>query len=151
MSEARTDRHSTQEPMDQAAEPIRYPVNHVVGVLDTPEQVTSAVEALLRGGFLDSEVEVDCGGQASADRLRASTGRTGLLDAILRVTEALGVPHDETEVKHRYEQALRDGQFVVMVLALTDDRKERAGQILREHGGHFINFLGRFAREEIAP
>jgi hypothetical protein len=151
MSEARTDRDSMQQPTDRSAEPIRYPVNHVVGILDTPKQVTSAVEALLRGGFLDSEVEVDCGGPAAADRLRATTGRTGLLDAILRVAEALGVPHDETEVKHRYEQALRDGQFLVMVQALTDERKERAGQILREHGGHFINFLGRFAREELAP
>ena len=151
MSEAPTDRHSMQEPVDRSTEPVRYPVNHVVGILETPEEVTSTVEALLRGGFLDSEVEVDCGGQASADRLRAATGRTGLLDAILRVTEALGLPHDETEVKHRYEQGLRDGQFLVMVQALTDDRKERAGQILREHGGHFINFLGRFTREEIAP
>ena len=150
MSEARSDRDSTQEPVDRSAAPVRYPVNHVVGVVDAPEQVTSTVEALLGGGFLDSEVEVGCGGQAAADRLRSSTGRTGLLDAILRVTEALGVPNDEMEVKHRYEQALRDGRFLVLVLALTDDRKQRAAQIIRDHGGHFINFLGRFTREEIA-
>jgi hypothetical protein len=52
-------------------------------------------------------------------------------------------------VKERYEEAIRDGRFVVLVLAPTDERKKVAGQILHDHGAHFVNFLGRFAIETL--
>ena len=108
-----------------------------------------ALEALSTGGFLASEVTDACG-EREADRLRASSGRTGLLGHVLRVAEQIGIPNDELETKERYEQALRDGQVVLMVLAPTEERKMRAADLLRAHSGHFINFLGRFTREEIA-
>ncbi len=75
MSEAPTDQDSMQERVDRPTEAVRYPVNRVVGIIDTPEQVTSTVEALLGGGFLDSEVEVDCGGQPCAARARPQSVR----------------------------------------------------------------------------
>ncbi|MEA2578505.1 MAG: hypothetical protein QOD78_2093, partial [Chloroflexota bacterium] len=47
-----------------------------------------------------------------------------------------------------YEQAVREGQVVVMVKA-RGPRKAAAIRVLREHGGHFINYYGRFATEEV--
>ena len=62
------------EPRESAGQ---YPVNHVVGVIDTPAGARAAVEALTTGGFLASEVHVACGNDAAAV-LQATTGRTGL-------------------------------------------------------------------------
>lgn len=145
MSEPHSDRASAEP----APPEVRYPNDHVVAVINTPQQVESALEALRAGGFLESELSAVCGG-AAADRLRASTGRSGFIAKLIRVAERLGVRDDEMELKDRYEQALRDGRIVVAVLALSEERKERAATILGEHGGHFINFLGRFTIEKIA-
>jgi hypothetical protein len=38
----------------------------------------------------------------------------------------------------------------VLVLALTEERKQRAAEILRQHGGHFINFFGGLEIERLA-
>ena len=146
MSEPRSDRDATQESSSPRAESVRYPTNHVIAVVDTADQLTSAARALTEGGFLDSEIEVTCG-RAAADALDANTGRTGLAHLAIRLAERLGISNDEMAVKERYEEALRDGRFVVTVAAPTDERKNIAGQILHDHGAHFVNFMGRFSME----
>jgi hypothetical protein len=82
-----------------------------------------------------------------ADRLKASTGRGGLAGVAIRVAQKLGLEDDEMSLKSVYEQALRDGSFVVLVDAPTGERKERAAEVLRQHGAHSIHYLGRFLIE----
>ena len=119
-----------------------------MGVLDTPEQLQSALDALTAGGVAESDITVSCG-RAVADRLRASTGRTGLPHVAIRIAERLGVQDDEMILKDRYEQALRDGKLVVSVSASSADRKALAAQAFRDQGGHLVNFLGRFTIEPL--
>jgi hypothetical protein len=52
-------------------------------------------------------------------------------------------------VQDTYERALRDGRAVVMVHVHGDAPKVAAQRILKSHGGHFINYYGRFATEEL--
>ncbi len=47
-----------------------------------------------------------------------------------------------------YERAVRDGGAVVMVKARGDAKKAATLDVLQRHGGHFINYYGRFATEE---
>ncbi|MEO8201931.1 MAG: hypothetical protein ABI679_15475 [Gemmatimonadota bacterium] len=56
---------------------VRYPLNSVLGVLDTADEASCAVSALT-GPFLDTEIKAMCG-QKEAERLRSGTGRTGCL------------------------------------------------------------------------
>lgn len=127
---------------------MRYPEGNVVGILDNLDQLESAIIALTGNGFLQSEIDVACG-EAAAERLAANTGRSGLADLAMRIVTALGMPDDETIVKAGYEQALRDGHFVVLALAPTEERKELAAKLLAEHGGHSVNFLGRSTIEKM--
>ncbi len=154
MTEPRSDREPARAPAGRHADPhveaVRYPENHVVGIVDTPEQAAAAFHALTDGGFLESEITLACGVEA-ADRLQASSGRSGLIGRVLQVADRLGVRDEELETKHEYEQALRDGSITFVVLAPTEERKQRAADILREHGGHFINFMGRYTIEQLAP
>jgi hypothetical protein len=57
---------------------------------------------------------------------------------------------EEMDAWRQYEQALQDGHLNVLVLAPTEERKRLAADILRQHGGHFINFFGRLAIEKLA-
>jgi len=120
----------------------------VVAVLDTPHQTSCALDALLGGGFLESEVELRRGTE-DADRVEAGTGRRGFQDWFIRLFQSVGLRNAETEMKDRYEQALRDGHTVLAVMAPTDERKDLAAQIIRECGGHFINFFGHLNVERI--
>ena len=148
MTDPRTDRDAEPKAAGLHAGPVQYPENHVLGILDTPEQVRAARTALTAAGFRESEIEVSRG-PGAADNLHASTGRTGLAGLAIRLAQSVGLADDEMEVKDRYEQALRDGGTVVVVLAPTDERKVAAAQVLAEQGGHFINFLGRRTIENI--
>ncbi len=139
-------RDQARESTGPTADSVRYPTDHVVGIIDTGDQVRAAYAALTSSGFLESEVTVSSG-QASADALNANTGRTGLAHLAIRIAERFGVANDEMAVKKRYEDALRGGQFVVAVLAPTEERRELAASILRDQDAQSVNFLGRFSIE----
>ena len=111
-----TARHDDARP----DEPVRYPTNHVLAVLDTEEQLTAAVEGLIGSGCPESEVHVRSG-TAAADRLGESTGRGGLAGLAIRIAERLGIEDEEMASKDQYEQAMRDGRFVLRVATPTEE------------------------------
>jgi hypothetical protein len=147
MAKSESGQDALQEGRDDTAR-IAYPTNYVVGILETSDQTNRALDALLGGGFLESEVYVNRGTE-DADRLAAGTGRRGVQDWFIRLTGAVGLKNAETEMKERYERALRDQQTVIAVLAPTDERKDLAADIIRRCGGYFINFFGRLNVERI--
>ena len=128
---------------------VQYPENHVIGILDTPEAAETAVRALTGGGLLESEVTLTCGVER-ADAIRASSGRTGVIGRVLQVVDRFGGGGEEMDARREYEQALRDGRLNVLVLAPTEERKRLGADILRQHGGHYINFFGRLTIEKLA-
>lgn len=134
---------------EAAAGEVQYPTHHVVAIFDTAEQTSCALDALLGGGFLEAEVDVNRGTE-DADRLAAGTGRRGLQDWFIRITGSVGLKNAETEMKERYEQALRDNRSVVAVLAPTEERKDLATGLLQKCGGRFINYFGPLNVERIA-
>jgi hypothetical protein len=75
MTDERSESSSQQCGTGSDAGPIRYPENHVVGIVDSPEAATEAVRSLTSGGFLPSEVTVACGPQ-TADLVRIKMLRT---------------------------------------------------------------------------
>lgn len=147
MSESQSSREAMQHGDRDEPEP-QYPTNRVVAVLDTGDQTSCALDALVAGGFLESEIALSRGVE-DADRLDATTGRRGLSDLWIRTFQRLGLENAEVEMKERYEQALRDGHTIIFVLAPTEERKSRAAEVLRNCGGHFINFFGKLAVERI--
>jgi hypothetical protein len=149
MSSPHTHGDSESATAHGTSQPIRYPTNHVLAVIDEPEQLRSALAALETSGFMESELGVRCG-EGVADALAATSGRTGLSDLAMRFSDWIGLTNDEMEIRHRYEAALREGAFVVSVAAPTDERKDAAARILREHGAHFVNFLGRYTMQLMA-
>jgi hypothetical protein len=148
VSDTPSGRDAAPNPGQDEIEPIQYPIGHVLGILDTEDQTTCAVEALVNGGYLESEVHLGRGPE-TLERSEAGTGRGGIQDWAIRFFERLGVRNAESEMKQGYEQALREGRIVIAVLTPTDERKDRAAQMLQDCGAHFINFYGRLNVERI--
>jgi hypothetical protein len=144
------DHHDTSAPRQNADAPVAYPTNHVLGVVDTAEQLTAVRASLTNGGFLDSDIRAETGAER-ADAVDASTGRTGLAAMLIRFAERIGATDEEMETKNVYEHAMRDGRFVVLIAADTPERKERATRILREHAAHSVAYFGKHSIEHIVP
>jgi len=70
---------------------------------------------------------------------------------MIRLAQRVGVADEEMETKRRYEQAMHDDRFLVLVAAPTEERKQRAIEILREHGAHTLTFFGKHTIEYITP
>ena len=134
----------------RAQEPVRYPANHLLGIVDTREQANALVATLEGSGFLGSEIEARSGVE-DADNLKASPGRAGLAGLLLHVAERIGAANEELETKHRYEQAMRDDRFVIAVATLTDERKELASRLFRKHGAHTVTYFGKHTLEYVVP
>jgi hypothetical protein len=143
-----SDQDAAEPARQNDEEPVQYPTNHVLAILDTQAQTARAVDALVHGGFLESEVDLTRGNE-EADRLAGATGRRGLQNWFIRLTGSVGLKNAETEMKEQYEQALRQGHAVIAVLAPTEERKEHAAQIIKGCGGRFINFFGQLNVERI--
>ena len=125
---------------------IAYPNRAVVAVVDDPSQAEAAAADLRTAGFDDDTVTVLQGPEV-ADRIDGM-GRAHGIGSRLRRLLAFTVM-DQLPDFVLYERALRDGRSVLIVRAPGDADKRRAHDILRKRGGHFSNYYGRFATEEL--
>ena len=125
---------------------IAYPDRAVVAVIDDPPAAEVAVRDLEGAGF-DAGALTVLEGPEGADRIDGM-GRAHGIGSRLRRLLAFTVM-DQLPDFVLYERALRDGRTVLIVRAPADADKRRAHEILRAHGGHFANYYGRFATEEL--
>ena len=141
MTEHLDDRSESNAPRGAEETSVHFPKNRIVGLVQSREELESAVDAPTSGGFLRSEIEI-VHGAAAAEKLRANTGRRGLADLVMRFSEFIGVPNDEVTIKNQYADGLKRGQILITVLAPSEERRETAGRILRDHGATEVKFFG---------
>jgi hypothetical protein len=122
--------------------------NRLMAVLDTADAAKAAVAALEREGFAAADVLV-LAGEGEARRID-SLGNAGGVWARARRLLSFTLADQMVDLAV-YVAALRDGRTVVSVLVAGAARRERAKRALAGAGGHFVNFFGRFATEDIAP
>ena len=125
---------------------IAYPDRAVVAVIDEPSAAAAAARDLQETGFEAAAITV-LEGPEGADRIDGM-GRAHGIGSRIRRLLAFTVM-DQLPDFVLYERALRDGRSVLIVRAPADADKRRAYEILRAHGGHFANYYGRFATEEL--
>ena len=126
---------------------LTYPTNKVLAIVNTPEQLKSAVGELNQTGFGEGKIDVLCG-QKGADRLDVTGEHHGFLARLYRFIEKFG--DMETENLRDYEHELRGGHFLLAVEVPDEERRAQVAQILESHGGHRINFYGRWEVQGLA-
>jgi hypothetical protein len=124
-----------------------FPYQTVVGVIDDPTNLETALEGLVEGGFGEADVHVLCGARGVA-QIDAKGKRKGLLARLFRVVDGLGEEREHTE---RHVKELEAGHFIVVVESPDEVTKARARDGLAAHGGHFINYYSRWSTENLAP
>jgi len=125
---------------------IGYPTNRLLAVIDDAAEAAAALAELKDAGFADRDLEI-LRGEEGADRMDGTGEVSGWLGRLRRAFDFTLM--DQLVDFATYERALRDGRAVVMVHVHGDAPKVNAREILKRHGGHFINYYGRFATEEL--
>lgn len=125
---------------------IGYPTNRLLAVLDDPAAAASALAELRADGFAVRDLDV-LRGEEGANRVDGTGEVSGWLGRLRCAFDFTLM--DQLVDFAAYERALRDGRAVVMVHVHSDAPKQAAHDVLKAHGGHFINYYGRFATEEL--
>jgi hypothetical protein len=126
---------------------IGYPTNRLLMVIDEPERARDAVRELLAAGFGPDDVAVLVG-EKGIEELRRLGGARGVLARLVRMFQFMSM--DQMPDFVMYEASLRDGRAVVAVRPRNRGQMLAARDILARHGGHFANWFGRFATEEVS-
>lgn len=125
---------------------IGYPSGSLLAVLPDAESAAAAAAALRGAGIPDRGITI-LRSPEGADRLDGTGAVNGVIARLRRLVSFALM--DQLVDMALYEQAVRDGQVALMVRPRDEARKAAAIAVLRSHGGHFINYYGRFATEEI--
>jgi hypothetical protein len=125
---------------------IPYPTDHLLAVIDDPTAVESAVAALRGAGFPAADVVVLLAGPDGSG-LEALAGRHPRWTRLLRVVQFMTM--DQLPDLALYEAAVDAGRAVVAVHVRRRERMLAARAILAGRGGHFVNYFGRAATEEL--
>jgi hypothetical protein len=133
-------------PASEPRRAIGYPTNRLLAVIDDPAEAAAAMAELTGSGIAARELDL-LRGEEGADRVDGTGEVSGWLGRLRRAFDFTLM--DQLVDFAAYERALRDGRAVVMVHVHGDAPKETARQVLKRHGGHFINYYGRFATEEL--
>ena len=122
-----------------------YPINTVVGVLETPAALEAALNDLQAKGLGADDVTLLCG-QRGADILDVEGKNHGFIARIVRTVQTLG---DEREKLEQLDAHLRQGHFVVTLPVSETHSKENLAETLRQNGGKRIHYVGRLSIEDL--
>jgi hypothetical protein len=125
---------------------VGYPTNRLLAVFDDPTNAAAALADLKAAGITDRDLEM-LRGEESADRMDGTGEVSGWLGRLRWAFDFALM--DQLVDFAAYERALRDGRAVVTVHVHGDAPKAAAHAIVKRHGGHFTNYYGRFATEEL--
>ena len=125
---------------------IGYPAGSLLAVLPDAASAAAAAAAIRATGIPDRDITI-LRGPEGADRLDGTGAVNGVIARLRRLVSFTLM--DQLVDMALYEGAVREGRAVLMVRPRDHAPKSAAIAALREHGGHFINYYGRFATEEI--
>ena len=125
---------------------IPYPTNRVVGTITDAKDARAALDSLLNAGFQPSDIDI-LHGEKDLHRLDPTGESHGFLAQFQRTLIRTVGPAEEFRHLSRHVENVREGRFVIMVLAAEREKRDRAADVLNSHGAEFVGFYGRWAFE----
>lgn len=125
---------------------IGYPTDSLLAVVPDVESAAKAAAELKAAGVRDRDITI-MRGDEGASRFDPTSAVHGFFARLRRIASFTVM--DQLPDMAWYDAAIRAGQVVVMARIRGDDLKAKAVRTLSERGGHFVNYYGRFATEEI--
>ena len=128
---------------------IGYPTNRVVGTVADADKAREAIDALLRAGFREEDIDI-LHGEEDLHRLDPTGAEHGFLTQFHRTMIR---SFDLEEFKHlsHHCEDVSAGRYVIMVVTKRREQRIVAGDILHQYGAEFVGFYGRWAWADVPP
>lgn len=136
----------TYTTLGQSGEFIDYPTHKVVGIFADWPSAQAAIDRLAAAGLTREEIGV-LAGESGARRLDATGEHHGLMAQLTRFFSNFA----DLDAKHtaRHEQELRAGHVLVAAEGADEARRDQVRHIMKDAGGYFINYYGKWWVENL--
>jgi hypothetical protein len=134
--------------LNESGDLLTYPDNSLIGIIDNYSDARAALKELSEAGFAEDEIGILCCAEGTKE-IDADGDKHGVLGKIAAVIREFG--DVDNEQKRQHERELRAGHFMVAVRAEEEGARDKALEILKSKGGHFINFYSPWQVKGIEP
>ena len=139
-----------QTPRRASSKFIFNPTNKVVGIIDNADDAKAALHELRGAGFTVEALELLTNDEG-AQRIDLSDEDREVSVHVIGSTQQPQEYYDAPGITTQIEQELKAGHYGIGVATTDKEARERVREILKSHGGHYINFYGRWAAEALEP
>jgi hypothetical protein len=142
--------------MDQASDRgatskfVFNPAGKVIGIIDDAGDAQAALRELRGAGFSMAQLELLTNEEA-AQRIELTDEEREMSVHIIGPTQKPQSFYDAPGLVARVEEELQAGHYGIGIGAADSEARERVRNILKFHGGHYINFYGTWAAEVLEP
>jgi hypothetical protein len=126
------------------------PTDKVIGIIDDAGDAQAALRDLKAAGCMAEQLEL-LTNEEGAQRIELTSEGPEASVHIIGSTQKPQAYYDAPGLVAQIEQELKAGHYGIGVGSTDSEARERARKILKSHGGHFINFYGRWAAEALEP
>jgi hypothetical protein len=126
------------------------PTNKVIGIIDDAGDAKAALIDLSEAGFSAEALELLTDEEGAQRIDLTGAGREVSIHIISSKQKPQGY-YDAPGLVSQIEQELKAGHYGIGVGATESEARERVRDILKSHGGHFINYYGKWMAEALEP
>lgn len=123
-----------------------YPVDHIIFVVDEPDELDAIADALRQGGKDSDDLKVLAGPEGAA-RLDSTGRRGGMKHRIRRLVGTFGDEHGELSA---IEEELQRGAMAMAVAVRDEEDKQELARLLRGYDVRHLRFYGRMTVEDLS-
>ena len=128
---------------------LKYPKRHTLCFFDREDQAEAAVQAILRQGIHEDDVNV-YEGDFGVDAVDAD-GRHHTLKELWARWAQKFLRTGEWYLVEEADRELRQGHLLVSVLTTTEEQKEDVAELMLLNGGRAIRYVDPLYNEELTP
>lgn len=126
------------------------PTGKVIGIIDDAGGAAAALRDLTAGGFTADEIEL-LTDEEGAQRIELPGDASDVSVHIIRSTQKPQEYYDAPGLVRKIEQELKGSHYGIGVGTKDNEARGRVRDILKSHGGHFINYYGHWTAESLEP
>ena len=126
------------------------PTDKVIGIIDDAGDAQAALRDLRVAGFRVEQLEL-LTNEEGAQRIELTGEEREVSVHIIGSSQKPQTYYDAPGLLKQIEQELKAGHYGIGIGPTDSEARERVHQILKSHGGHFINYYGRWMAEALEP
>lgn len=115
-----------------------YPTNTVIGVVDDSKAAEALVAQLAKLPINEESIDV-LGNEAAAEQIEEYRKEHPVK---ARIDHVMTFMSNESELIDQYNQRLNDGELIVSAEVADEEQAHKVADVMRQHGGHYINYFG---------